>query len=180
MGRGCSLTQLRFEFYGTGKKQLRNLAATVARIRTDLMNRQIPESIHFNPEDEPLRDVTMLREIENIVELIPQAFSGSQSMDEYLPPSADSSRLKLFAADALTNPEHLQFALKGCLAASLCYIIYDSIAWPGISTAVTTCLLTGLSTIGASRQQHILRFAGALAGGFLIRMGAQVINPPYP
>src|SRR5713226_2018536 len=61
----------------------------------------------------------------------------------------------------------------------LCYIVYDSIAWPGISTAVTTCLLTGLSTIGASRQKQILRFAGALVGGFLIGMGSQIFILPY-
>src|SRR5467141_1818676 len=112
--------------------------------------------------------------MEKTVALIPQAFAGSQSMDEYLPPSADSSRFKLFAADVLTNPEHLQFALKGCLAASLCYVIYNAIAWPGISTAVTTCLLTALSTIGASRQKQILRFAGALVGGFLFHPPAEV------
>jgi multidrug resistance protein MdtO len=117
MDIAATLTQLSFEFSATGQKQLRNLAATVARIRTDLLNRQIPGSIHFNSNDEPLRGVTLLREMEKIVALIPQAFAGSQSMDEYLPPSADSSRLKLFAADALTNPEHLQFAMKGCLAA---------------------------------------------------------------
>jgi hypothetical protein len=73
----------------------------------------------------------------------------------------------------------LKLALKGCFAASLCYIIYTSIAWPGISTAVTTCLLTALSTIGASRQKLILRFAGALVGGFLIGMGSQMFILPY-
>ncbi len=179
MDIAATLTQLSFEFSATDQKQLRNLAATVARIRTNLMNRQIPGSIHFNPDDEPLRGVTLLREMEKIVALIPQAFAGSQAMDEYLPPSVDSSRWKLFASDALTNPEHLQFALKGCFAASLCYIVYDSIAWPGINTAVTTCLLTGLSTIGASRQKQILRFAGALVGGFLIGMGSQIFILPY-
>lgn len=176
MDIAATLTQLSFEFSATDQRQLRNLAANVARIRSDLMNRQIPGSIHFNPDDEPLRGVTLLHEMEKIVALIPQAFAGS--MDEYLPPSADSSRLKLFAADALTNPEHLHFALKGCLAASLCYIVYNSIAWPGISTAVTTCLLTGLSTIGASHQKQILRFAGALVGGFLIGMGSQIFILP--
>ena len=81
--------------------------------------------------------------------------------------------------DAFVNPEHFKFALKGCLAASGCYLIYNSIAWPGISTAVTTCLLTGLSTIGASRQKQILRLAGALVGGFLIGMGSQIFILPY-
>jgi multidrug resistance protein MdtO len=122
----------------------------------------------------------LLREIEKTVTLIPEAFEGcSRSIDEYLPPSDDMPGSKLVIPDALVNPEHLKFALKGCLAASLCYIIYNSLAWPGISTAVTTCLLTGLSTIGASRQKLILRFAGAVVGGFLIGMGSQIFILPY-
>jgi multidrug resistance protein MdtO len=43
---------------------------------------------------------------------------------------------------------------------------------------VTTCLLTALSTIGVSRQKQILRFAGALVGGFLIGVGSQIFILP--
>ena len=86
---------------------------------------------------------------------------------------------KLLAPDAFRNPEHLQFALKGCLAASVCYVIYNAIAWPGISTAVTTCLLTALSTIGSSRQKQLLRITGAVVGGFLVGMGSQIFILPY-
>jgi len=175
----ATLTQFRFEPSGTDQKRLRKLAATVTSIRSDLMNRRIPGSIQFSPGDESSRGVPLLREMENTVTLIPQALAGSKSMDEYLQPSEDIRGSKLFVADAPGNPEHLKFALKGCFAASLCYIIYNSIAWPGISTAVTTCLLTGLSTIGASRQKGILRFAGALVGGFLFGMGSQVFILPY-
>ena len=175
----ATLTQFRFELSSTDQKQLRNLAATIASIRTDLMNRRIPVSIQFNPDDQPSRGVPLLLEMEKIVTLISQVVAGSKSMDEYLLPSDDIPRSKLVVPDALTNPEHLKFALKGCLAASLCYIIYNAIAWPGISTAVTTCLLTGLSTIGSSRQKGILRIAGALIGGFLIGMGSQVFILPY-
>jgi multidrug resistance protein MdtO len=175
----ATLTQFRFEPSGADQEQLRKLAASVTSIRSDLMNRRIPGAIQFSPGDESSRGVPLLREMENTVTLIPQALAGSKSMDEYLEPSEDMPGPKLFVGDAITNPEHLKFALKGCLAASLCYIIYNSIAWPGISTAVTTCLLTGLSTIGASRQKGILRFAGALVGGFLIGMGSQVFILPY-
>jgi multidrug resistance protein MdtO len=105
--------------------------------------------------------------MEQTVALIPQSFVGSRSIDEYLLLSDNRPGSTLVIPDALTNPEHLKFALKGCIAASLCYIIYNSIAWSGISTAVTTCLLTGLSTIGVSRQKQVLRFAGALVGVFL-------------
>ena len=175
----ATLTQFRFEPSGTDQKQFRDLATTVAGIRTDLMNRRIPASIQFRPDDKPSHAVPLLLEMEKIVTLIPQAFAGSRSIDEYLPASDDVPGPKLFLPDAFTNPEHFRFALKGCLAASLCYIIYNSIAWPGISTAVTTCLLTGLSTIGASRQKQILRFNGALVGGFLIGMGSQIFILPY-
>jgi multidrug resistance protein MdtO len=86
---------------------------------------------------------------------------------------------ELFARDAFSNPEHLRFALKGCLAAGGSYMIYNAIGWPGISTAVTTCLLTALSTIGASRQKQMLRITGAIAGGFLLGMGSQIFVLPY-
>jgi multidrug resistance protein MdtO len=175
----ATLTQFRFAPSGTDQKQFRDLAAILAGIRTDLLQRRIPASIQFPPNDEPSHAVPLLLQMENIVTLIPQAFAGSRSMDEYLPTSDGIPGPKLLVPDAFTNPEHLKFALKGCLAASLCYVIYNSIAWPGISTAVTTCLLTGLSTVGASRQKGILRFAGALVGGFLFGMGSQVFILPY-
>jgi multidrug resistance protein MdtO len=79
---------------------------------------------------------------------------------------------------ALSNPEHVKFALRGCLAAGLCYLIYNGLYWPEISTSVTTCLVTALTTIGASHQRQLLRFAGAFIGGFVISMGAQVFILP--
>src|SRR5208337_2485829 len=41
------------------------------------------------------------------------------------------------------------------------------------------CLLTALSTVGASRQKQVLRIAGAIAGGFVIGMGSQIFILPY-
>ena len=99
-------------------------------------------------------------------------------MNAYAPPaSRDELPPRLFVPDAVTNPEHIKFGLRGCLAASLCYIVYTSLDSPEISTAVTTCLLTALTTIGASRQKQVLRFTGALVGG-LVGMGAQVFILP--
>jgi multidrug resistance protein MdtO len=175
----ATLTQLRLAPSSADQKQLQDLAARIASIRTDLVERRIPGSIHFDPDAGLARGVPLLREMEETVALIPPVFAGSRSTDEYLPPLDDTRQSKILAPDALTNPEHLKFALKGCVAASFCYILYNAIAWPGISTAVTTCLLTGLSTIGSSRQKQILRFAGALVGGFLIGMGSQIFILPY-
>jgi len=66
------------------------------------------------------------------------------------------------------------------LAASGCYIIYNSIAWPGIGApAMATCLLTAVSTVGASRQRQIVRFAAFVVGGFLIGIGSEIFILPH-
>jgi multidrug resistance protein MdtO len=175
----ANLTQLNIHVSGDDRQRIRYLAASIAGIRSDLLNRRTPGRIEFGSEREASGGFPLLREMEKTVSLIPDVFSGSESISEYLPsPPAGKQRSTLFTA-AVSNPEHLKFALKGCLAASLCYIIYNSIDWPGISTAVTTCLLTALSTIGSSRQKQVLRFAGAIVGGFLIGMGSQVFILPY-
>lgn len=174
----ATLTKLSFKPSALDQKQLRKLATAVESIRGDLINGRIPGLIHFDLDVEVSTGVPLLLEMEKTVALIPNAF-GSGPMDEYVSTVDDAPQSKLFVPDALTNPEHFKFALKGCLAASLCYIIYNGIAWPGISTAVTTCLLTGLSTIGASHQKQILRITGATVGGFLFGMGSQIFILPY-
>jgi multidrug resistance protein MdtO len=173
-----TLTQPGLGPSATDQKRLRDLAATIASTRADLVDRRIPGPSQYIPDDEPTRGAPLLREMQTIVALIPEVFAGSRSMDEYLPASDDLPRSNLVAPDALTNPEHLRFALRGCLAASVCYIIYKSLAWPGISTSVTTCLVTALSTVGASRQKQTLRFTGFLVGGLLIGMGSQMFILP--
>jgi multidrug resistance protein MdtO len=176
----ANLTQLRIQVASDDRQRIRALAASIASIHADLLSGRVPGRIEFNSESELSGGVPLLREMEKTVPLIPVVFSGSGPISEYMPsPPADERRSTLFVADALSNPEHLKFGLKGCLAASLCYIIYNSIDWPGISTAITTCLLTALSTVGASRQKQVLRFAGAIGGGVVVGMGAQVFILPY-
>src|SRR5208337_2219394 len=175
----ATLTQLRFELSVSDQKRFRNLASTVAIIRDDLLNRRIPRPVQFNDDGQPASLVPLLSEMEHTVTLIPEAFADSRSIQEYLPSAEDTRQRRLIALGSLSNPAHLQFALKGCLAASVCYVIYNAVAWPGISTAVTTCLLTALSTIGSSRQKQLLRIIGAIIGGFLIGMGSQIFILPY-
>ena len=175
----ATLTPLNFEFSADSRMRFRYLASTLASIRNDLMNREIPAPVHFNAESDPAAVAPLLGEMERTVALMTEVFAGTRSAHESLSSTDQPERPTLLSRDAFTNPEHLRFALKGCLAATLCHVIYKGLAWPGISTAVTTCLLTALSTVGASRQKQILRIAGAIAGGFVIGMGSQIFILPY-
>jgi multidrug resistance protein MdtO len=175
----ATLRELSFELSASDQRRFRDLAATVATIRGDLMNRRMPASVQFNDDKQTAGSTPLVGEMEHTVTLIPEAFADSRLVQEHLPSPEDTRRGTLIVPDALANPEHVQFALKGCLAASVCYLIYNLVAWPGISTAVTTCLLTALTTIGSSHQKQILRITGAIFGGFLIGMGSQVFILPY-
>ena len=82
-------------------------------------------------------------------------------------------------SDSFSNPEHVAFALKVSLSAILCYIIFNALAWPGISTAVTTVLVAGLSSSGATNQKLIFRFLGSVLGGVICGLGCIVFLFPY-
>jgi multidrug resistance protein MdtO len=136
------------------RRRIRDLAQSVSGIRADLLKGTIPHLIHRATDVLPASP--LLSEMERTVFLIQQVFASSQSLSMYASahPGSSDPPPTLFVRDALSNPEHVKFALKGCLAASLCYIIYNAVDWPGISTAVTTCFLTALSTVGSSHQKQ--------------------------
>ncbi|QNI36464.1 FUSC family protein [Edaphobacter albus] len=125
--------------------------------------------------------VSLLRELEEMIGLIPRVFEGATSLETYRAFShvPEEKKQGFLVRDAFTNPEHVRYALAGCLAGMLCYVFYASLDWPGLSTSVTTCVLTALSNIGASRQKQLLRIAGALIGGFVFGLGAQIFVLPY-
>ncbi len=73
----------------------------------------------------------------------------------------------LFWPDAFNNPEHVRFAIKGSLAAFICYVCFVGFDYPGIYTSLITCFVVSLTSVGASNQKNILRFGGAAVGGFM-------------
>jgi multidrug resistance protein MdtO len=82
-------------------------------------------------------------------------------------PAAGDAGPRLLLPDATTNPEYAQFAVKGALAALICYILFIGFDYPGIYTSVITCFVVSLSTIGSSNQKGLLRFGGAALGGLM-------------
>lgn len=176
----ANATQLQFQFDDQDRKQIRTLTAKIARIRSDLLGGTPPSGVEVHSEIDASHALPLFREMEQTVALIPEAFTGSALLLVHAPsPLRDPQSAPIFVPDAFSNPEHIKFALKGCLAASLCYILYNLKDWAGISTAVTTCVLTALTTVGSSRQKQVLRIAGAIVGGLIMAMGAQVFVLPY-
>ncbi len=160
------------------KARCQRLADAVEKVCKDLVLRRVPEKLPPS-QPEPSK-LPFLSAMERIVALIPDAFSGSTKMSEFVPAPLDEEEPShFFANDAFSNPAHVQFALRGTLAAMAGYIIYTAIDWPGLSTSIATCIITALSTIGSSRQKQLLRLGGAIVGGIIFGMGAQIFVLPY-
>jgi multidrug resistance protein MdtO len=174
---GANLSGLSTEFSNTDLHILGRLADRIEALSGDLLSRQTPR--RFGTIEEAPTTVPLLQEMEEAASLIAEVTSGSDSLPENQPPrTGEQAPSPFFAPDAFSNPAYVQFGIRGGLAASFCYLIYNLVAWQGISTAVTTCLLTALTTIGASRQKQVLRFGGAIVGGIFIGFGAQVFVLP--
>ena len=90
-----------------------------------------------------------------------------------------SRQVPFFIPGALRSRQSVAFGLKISLCATFCYILYHALAWPGIATAVTTVLVTGLSSTGATKQKLAFRLLGSLIGGLLLGIGAIVFLFPY-
>jgi uncharacterized membrane protein YccC len=59
----------------------------------------------------------------------------------------------------------LQFGIKFSLGAILCALIIESLGWPGINTAIPTCLVAAQTSLGADYRLSLLRLSGAVMGG---------------
>jgi uncharacterized membrane protein YccC len=86
----------------------------------------------------------------------------------------------LFVGDAFSNPEHVVFALKGCLAATLCYAFYAAVAWPGMAVCTVTCVLAApVGSNGSPSQRMLTRLGGLFIGGVVLGIGSQVFILPF-
>jgi multidrug resistance protein MdtO len=121
----------------------------------------------------------MLQEMEQAVALITEVFRRDEIVDGSQKASGQGWWRALLLPDAFQNPEYVRFAFAGCLAASVCYVLYNGLDWPGIgTTSVLTCIVTALSTIGTSLQAQFLRLTGFVIGGLVMGISAQVLILP--
>jgi multidrug resistance protein MdtO len=174
------------EFQGIGstgesvKKRLQQVADACARWQTAIKDRRPPEIFtviakNGSPTSEQ-EALPSLAEMERVVELMPFTFPGRE-LPEELKPAPNQDKGGALVPDAFTNPEYIQFAIKGALSGFICYLIFTLTSYPGIYNAVVTSIVCSLTTIGASLQKGTLRFAGAAVGGTLGLISLMYIFP---
>jgi multidrug resistance protein MdtO len=90
-----------------------------------------------------------------------------------------TKKLQFFIPGAIFKQETVAFALKISLCATFCYIVYNAVDWPGISTAVITVIVTGLSSSGAIKQRLLFRLLGSIIGGLVLGLGSISLLFPH-
>ena len=84
----------------------------------------------------------------------------------------------LLLPDTFSNSDYFLYALKVSLCATICYVIYNALGWPGISTAFFTVYFTALSTTGTSNRKLLIRVIGSTIGGLILGIGCLVFVYP--
>ena len=155
--------------------QLRERCAWIA----DLC-RELGES--FDPQNFPRAaksGIAALRRVEETLEAIMAMpiYSGGPDDEKLI--VLPANRIPFFVPGALKAKSTFAFGLKISFCATLCYILYHALDYPEISTAVTTVLVSGLTTTGAMKQKLAHRLAGAIVGGLLLGLGSIVFLFPH-
>jgi multidrug resistance protein MdtO len=158
--------------------RLRALSERLGAIRTELRESAVISASPSTLEGPPSSSYPMLQEMERIVALITEVFQRDEMVDGSQNAAGRDWWRALLVPDAFQNPDYLRFAFAGCLAATVCYVLYNALDWPGIFPSVLTCIVTALSTIGASFQAQFLRLAGFIAGGVVLGISAQILILP--
>jgi len=82
-----------------------------------------------------------------------------------------------FDADALTNPDHIRYALKTTAAAMFCYLLYQQLDWQGIHTCFITCYMVSLGTTAETVEKLTLRITGCLIGAVIGTAAIVFVTP---
>jgi multidrug resistance protein MdtO len=147
-------------------ERLLNVADACERMRRAFEELRVPSPSEWIALAHEQTSVTMSplidmeRTLDEIALAVPQ-----RSEEPNQPDDVSAGKPGLFLPDAFDNPEYVRFAVKGSLAALICYILFIGFDYPGIYTSLITCFVVSLSTIGSSNQKGLLRFGGAAVGG---------------
>ncbi|QNI33442.1 FUSC family protein [Alloacidobacterium dinghuense] len=157
--------------------EIRSRCEVIARQCSELASKfRTDPALNLN-----LRNSTAFAHLERVEIIIQSIGTMSSAADEMRPNlvALPSKQVPLLISGAISKRENVAFALKVSLCATICYILYHAIDWPGISTCVITVMVAGLSHSGAMKQKLALRLLGATIGGLVLGIGAEVFLFPF-
>jgi multidrug resistance protein MdtO len=123
--------------------------------------------------------VSSLRRVEETLRALMAMPVNSGDADDKKLIVLPTAKVPFFLPGTLRARATLLFGLKISFCATLCYIAYHALDYPGISTAVTTVLVSGLTSTGAMKQKLAHRVVGAIVGGLLLGLGSIVFLFPH-
>lgn len=98
-------------------------------------------------------------------------------------PAAIRSHELLLVPDAFSNRKYAKFALKGCLAGLLCYVVDSGVAWRVIMGACAeTCIVSArplLASAGTRNERLFLSIAALVVGGVVLGFGSHGLLLPF-
>jgi multidrug resistance protein MdtO len=155
--------------------RLRAIALAVDQVRADFIAGRTPDPLPLPaPQPGELRHSPVYR-LEYSIAILTQVYSSHLIAERV--PEQQAKPKGLIRPGSITDPATLRFAMRASLSAIFCYVFYWAVNWPGLSVALTTCIVTGLSSAGASRQKQMLRFFGASIGGMFAFVAQILILP---
>ena len=166
----------RFPIESDVRPQAARIAEALAAIQAERI-----DDIENLVESEQEASASVLGRIEQLLYTIGEMTHADHALsrERLLDALPQKQKVPWLRRDAWSNPEYLTYATKLSLSATICYIIYNALAWPGISTATLTVLVVGLSTSGATNQKMIFRIIGATIGGIIFGIGCIIFVYPF-
>jgi multidrug resistance protein MdtO len=166
------------QYPDAGNPELRQRCARIAEQCRELIADFIPKS-EMRPRLRSGPTLSLLDRVEAAIHAIltmPTDLGPHKNKELVALPS---KKVPFFIPGAIRNKETISFGLKISLCATLCYIFYFAVDWPGIATSVTTVMVTGLSSSGAIKQRIVFRLLGAAIGGLILGLGATSFLFPH-
>jgi multidrug resistance protein MdtO len=158
--------------------ELRQRCALLAARCADLRLARTPDPGQLL-ELRPGSSLSILDRVEATLYTILSMPSSVPAMEDREMVALPAKKVPFLLPALVRNKDTVAFALKISLCATLCYILYRAVDWPGISTSVTTVLISGLSSSGAIKQKLVLRLLGSAIGGLIFGLGATAFLFPY-
>jgi multidrug resistance protein MdtO len=158
------------------RPRCRQIAAMLTRLQAE-----ITEGARDLNGMEPKEAAGQLRQIEQLLFTM-EAISHADQLqphEKLLKALPQREKKPWFRPGAWSNPEYLTYATKLSLCATLCYVIYNALAWPSASTATLTVLVAGVTSSGATNQKMLFRIVGAIIGGILFGIGCIIFVYPF-